>query len=44
LINIEVLLKEKLDYVFLEFALNDTNIDSEQIIVSFKANCKANKK
>ncbi len=27
LINIEVLLKEKLDYVFLEFALNDTNID-----------------
>jgi lysophospholipase L1-like esterase len=36
LINIEVLLKEKLDYVFLEFALNDTNIDSEQIIVNLK--------
>jgi lysophospholipase L1-like esterase len=36
LVNIEVLLKEKFDFVFLEFALNDTNINSEQIILNLK--------
>ena len=36
LVNIDVLLKETFDYVFLEFALNDTNIDSGEIIFNLK--------